>query len=577
MNSRTSSYDTFIAYNSVDKPFALSLAESLRQVGIKVWIDETEILPGDLFQDKIEWALQSVSAVTVLCGCHGLSPWEQVETRAALIESVQRGISVIPVTLPGTADDPDLPMFLRSFSILDMTSGATSESITKLATAIIQAKHGRSEPVAPKAAPSLRDIIARPQNSLVITGFDLSQLTRTLVLGGQLLAKLQQGVRVTLLLVNPGCTYYRAFMSARAPNSSSFESDLAIWRTFFHALDLPLRANLELLFVNYAPIPPAVIADQNVYLFLRETEQRDQEHADLTLADGVRPDQEPLRRDLYSAITAPLDAPFVNPFIRYGHIYDHFAVSKVATWEMWSEDERVHRTVTHDFYIRFATDFHARFGWDLEREVAAHLDHLSGPSLVLGCGSGKEVNYLAKRCPGDLVCGLDMSPIAVKLARKREPELSNREFLVGDFYDLHLLYKERFQNIVANAAFVHLLRRSDIDYLFARVHERLLAGGLFFLRCLYKEGRGGAPTPEELLMGDSSRWSAYRWFVYYSVGDLAKRLRANGFEVLTDVTADIARHQNEGSASLQRLARTKGFPHAYFPQNYWPTLLARRV
>jgi ubiquinone/menaquinone biosynthesis C-methylase UbiE len=577
MNSSASQYDSFVAYNNANKVFALKIADSLRSAGIKVWIDETEILPGDIFQDKIEQALRSVSVVIVLCGGQGLGPWEQIETRSALIESVQRGITIIPVTIPGTLGDPDLPLFLKSFSILDMTAGATPESVTRLASAIIQAKRGRSEPVAPAAAPSLPDIVAQTHNSLVISGFDLDQLTRRLVLGGQLLVKLQQRVRVTLLLVNPACNYFRSFISANMTSQPGHDSDLAIWRSLFMQLDTSLRANLELLFVNYAPAPPAVVSDQNVYLFLRESEQRDQEHADLTLLDGRRPDQESLRRDLYSAIIAPLDAPFINPFIRHGHVYDQFAASKVATWDLWSDDERSRRTVTHDFYVRFANDFHARFGWDMEREVAAHLDSLSGPSLVLGCGSGKEVNYLAKRCPHDLICGLDMSPIAIERARERDPELTNRRFLIGDFYDLDLLYKERFQSIVANAAFVHLLRREDIDHLLRRVYERLLPGGLFFLRCLYKEDSAGAPIAEEMLLGDDSRWHAHRWFVYYSVGDLTRRLRACGFEVMTDLTADIARHWEGGSTALQRAVRTKGFPHSKYAGNFWPTLLARRV
>jgi SAM-dependent methyltransferase len=579
MNSPSSPiqpHDTFVAYNNLDKAFALRIADSLRSAGIRVWIDETEILPGDIFQDKIEQALRSVSAVVVLCGGQGLGPWEQMETRTALIESVQRGIAVIPVAIPGTPSDPDLPLFLKSFSILDMTAGATPESVTKLASAIVQAKRGRSEPVTPPAAPSLPDIVAQTQKSLVISGFDLDQLTRRLVLGGQLLAKLQHGVRVTLLLVNPGCNYYRSFASAKVVSDSGFDGALAIWRSLFMQLDSSLRLNLELLFVNYAPAPPAVVSDQNVYIFLRETEQRDQEHADMTLLDGRRSELEPLRRDLYSAIIAPLDAPFINPFIRHGHIYDQFHTSKVGTWDLWSDQERSRRTVTHDFYIRFASDFHARFGWDLEREVAAHLDRLSGPSLVLGCGSGKEVNYLAKRRPQDLIYGMDMSPIAIQLARERDPELTNRRFLIADFYDLELLFKERFRSIVANAAFVHLLQRDDIDDILRRVYERLLPDGLFFLRCLYKEDGTGAPIAQEMLQGDDSRWRANRWFVYYSVGDLARRLRACGFEVLTDVTAEIARLQ-EGGSALQRVVRTKGFPHSKYASNFWPTLLARRV
>ncbi len=57
MNSPSSPiqpHDAFVAYNNLDKAFALRIADSLRSAGIRVWIDETEILPGDIFQVVID-------------------------------------------------------------------------------------------------------------------------------------------------------------------------------------------------------------------------------------------------------------------------------------------------------------------------------------------------------------------------------------------------------------------------------------------------------------------------------------------------------------------------------------------
>src|SRR5262249_35551926 len=161
---------------------------------------------------------------------------------------------------------------------------------------------------------------------------------------------------------------------------------------------------------------------------------------------------------------------------------------------------------------------------------------VTGRTLVLGCGSGKEVEYIAKRRPQDDVYGIDFSHVAIDLAKAEHPRLANR-FLLGDFYDLDYMLPGQFDSIVANAAFVHLYNRNDIDKILRKAWEKLVVGGTLFLRALYKE-RDEVPIQEEIDKSKShlEQWTTSRWFVYFSRAELVERCRSAGFDVLEDVT-----------------------------------------
>ncbi|NEP20038.1 MAG: TIR domain-containing protein, partial [Leptolyngbya sp. SIO4C1] len=58
--SQKSEFDVFLAHNSKDKPFVRLIAEELKRFGLKPWIDEEEILPGQYFQDAIQDAGDSI-------------------------------------------------------------------------------------------------------------------------------------------------------------------------------------------------------------------------------------------------------------------------------------------------------------------------------------------------------------------------------------------------------------------------------------------------------------------------------------------------------------------------------------
>jgi WD40 repeat protein len=74
------SFDVFLSHSSKDKPIVHALAERLRSDGLRVWLDDWEIHPGDSIPAKLEEGLEQ-SRVLVLCMSANAfsSDWSQLE------------------------------------------------------------------------------------------------------------------------------------------------------------------------------------------------------------------------------------------------------------------------------------------------------------------------------------------------------------------------------------------------------------------------------------------------------------------------------------------------------------------
>ena len=73
-------FDAFLSHSSKDKPIVRPLAERLRKDGVRVWLDEWAIKPGDSIPAKIEEGLER-SRLLVLCMSKNAfaSDWPQLE------------------------------------------------------------------------------------------------------------------------------------------------------------------------------------------------------------------------------------------------------------------------------------------------------------------------------------------------------------------------------------------------------------------------------------------------------------------------------------------------------------------
>jgi hypothetical protein len=125
-------FDCFLSHNSKDKPAVRELAHRLTDRGIRVWLDEDQLIPGRTWQTLLEQGIERSATGAVLIGRDGLGPWEDEEMQALLRQAVASGKRVIPVLLPGAPKRPRLPLFLANRTWVDLRKGFTDQGIDKL-------------------------------------------------------------------------------------------------------------------------------------------------------------------------------------------------------------------------------------------------------------------------------------------------------------------------------------------------------------------------------------------------------------------------------------------------------------
>ena len=112
-------FDIFLCHNREDKPEIRRIADDLIKQGIKPWLDEREIKPGDLWQTALEEQVATIKSAAVFVGESGLGPWQNIEMRAFINEFVERKCPVVPAILPSAKSTPSLPILLKSLHYVD--------------------------------------------------------------------------------------------------------------------------------------------------------------------------------------------------------------------------------------------------------------------------------------------------------------------------------------------------------------------------------------------------------------------------------------------------------------------------
>jgi len=107
-------YDVFISYNWRDKDTVRSIAQQLRNRGLRPWMDERQLRPGFPWQPELEEIIARVPAAAVIIGAQR-GPWQTREIDAFIQQSVSRGCAIVPVLLRD-ADTGDLPIFLQGLT-----------------------------------------------------------------------------------------------------------------------------------------------------------------------------------------------------------------------------------------------------------------------------------------------------------------------------------------------------------------------------------------------------------------------------------------------------------------------------
>jgi hypothetical protein len=145
MSQRPDQFDVFLSYHSGDRLWVTRLETALKGKGIRVWIDQEQILPGDRFVDALQHGLESCDSVALVVSLEALgSSWVQDEYQRALTlsNSSGRDLRLIPLLL----EDLELPGFLANRQYVDFRDGSRFNQAVDQLVRGITGKAGDEKP-----------------------------------------------------------------------------------------------------------------------------------------------------------------------------------------------------------------------------------------------------------------------------------------------------------------------------------------------------------------------------------------------------------------------------------------------
>jgi WD40 repeat protein len=134
-------FDVFLSHASGDKPVVERIAEQLRREGLRVFLDSSDLTPGEHWQRELAEGLARSRTCALFVGPHPLGRWQLEELELALVwANRRRGCRVFAVLLPGAEDpfDPhQLPPFLSTRTWVDLRGSTSSRhALQRLLNAI---------------------------------------------------------------------------------------------------------------------------------------------------------------------------------------------------------------------------------------------------------------------------------------------------------------------------------------------------------------------------------------------------------------------------------------------------------
>ena len=120
----------FVSHRHRDSAWAKSLVKQLQARGFEVWLDESELRPGDDLAEQIRQAIRESDTVVSVIGGYQPSPNVLVEMGMALAQ----GKRVLPIVIDSATDISTLADFARLHSIRTNDAEQVAEAIATLAS-----------------------------------------------------------------------------------------------------------------------------------------------------------------------------------------------------------------------------------------------------------------------------------------------------------------------------------------------------------------------------------------------------------------------------------------------------------
>lgn len=144
-------YHVFVSYRSTDRRWAQGLVARLEGVGLRVFIDQAELQPGDYLGRQLESAMQRSRGAVVLVSKGWLeSPWCQQEAQVLEKRAVQdKSFRLVPLRL----DSSTMPPFLdtRVWLDFDGMDSAGGQNLERLLAAFVDRAPSAATPAALRA------------------------------------------------------------------------------------------------------------------------------------------------------------------------------------------------------------------------------------------------------------------------------------------------------------------------------------------------------------------------------------------------------------------------------------------